>query len=144
MPPFSRKYGIVTKATAPNLVSISVKASTSSTSLSLADIMASMNYSDYYLLGDLSLDSDMSSICSDSFESIPLFPAQQSHSLVHFADLRSSIFCSPRKANEDQDECFQSTVSIPTARRLRAILGEVVNVKRWTVCNISLCLFTLS
>ncbi|KZP03600.1 hypothetical protein FIBSPDRAFT_1055182 [Athelia psychrophila] len=133
MPPSARKYGLLALSTkAPVAASGPVKSSTSSTSVSLPDMMASMEPSDFCFLGDISIDSDISSICSDSLDSIPLFPTRQNRPLVHFAGLRSSILSSPKQYQGPKDEPVKTIVSIPTGPRVRATLGEIVNVRRWT------------
>ncbi|KZP25567.1 hypothetical protein FIBSPDRAFT_1041399 [Athelia psychrophila] len=133
MPPSARKYGLLALSTkAAVAASGPVKSSTLVDFSISPDMMASMEPSDFCFLGDFSVDSDISSICSDSLDSIPLFPARQNRPLVHFAGLRSSILSSPKQYQGPKDEPVKTIVSIPTGPRVRATLGEIVNVRRWT------------
>ncbi|KAF7968515.1 hypothetical protein HWV62_30206 [Athelia sp. TMB] len=131
MVPSARKYGpVVPLRMAKPPFAPSVAPSTSTSSLSLEDMLAVMEPPGCHFLDSLS---DISSICSDTFDSKPSpFPVCPNHSLLHFADLRSSLLHCPKDDSRDSMGApVKYSISAPTAPRLRAILGEVINVSRW-------------
>lgn len=138
--PSARKYGSIVPRTPLVMTPVTVKPSTSSTSLSLTQMMSSMESTDSHLLAEPFVDFDLSSNCSDALSPIPPFPGGRKRPLIRFASLRSTLLCSPQHilspgASSELNGCVRTVISTPTPSRLQAILGEVVNVSRWRVRN---------
>lgn len=134
MPPSARKYGLVAYSERPL-----VKMSTSS-SVGLTDLISAMDVSDSDLLSEPFALPESPSSLSDTLEVISPFPVRRRRSLVKFVSLRTDLLLSPpgassTRGSSEWDEWGKVMIAAPTPPRLRAMLREVVNVRKWRVCG---------
>jgi hypothetical protein len=132
MPPSTRKYGPVTYSKPPPVM---IK---SSTSASLHELMVRMDCKSPNLLSESIGLSALSSNHPESPEIVPPFSRGRRPPVVDFTSLHSNLFTSPPdRSSVDTSSALGERVKVittgPTSPRLKAMLREVVSIKKWRV-----------
>src|SRR5882762_740704 len=139
MPPSARRYGPVAYTKPPQA---KIKRSSS---VGLSELTSRMDSVDLNLLSESISLSDFSSNHSDSLEAVPPFPNRRRPVVIDYINLHSNILCSQGIVSTGESSALSEHGKIittgPTPPRLKAMLREVVNVRKWrvrlTVCHVS-------
>jgi len=132
MPPSARKYSPVTYSKPP------IATIKPSYSASLSELIGRMDCKDINLLSDSIALSGLSFNYSESLETVPPFPRGRRPSVIDFVSLRTNLFHSPQGiplvgGPDILSERGNVVTTGPTPPRLKAMLREVVSVKKWRV-----------
>jgi hypothetical protein len=132
MPPSTRKYSPVTYSKPP-LETIKPSCSTS-----LSELIGRMDCEEINLLSESTVLSGVSFNYTESLEPVPPFPRGRKPAVIDFMSLRSNLFHCPRGMPLVSGSSVLSgrgniVITGPTPPRLKAMLREVVSVKKWRV-----------